>query len=287
MILIEEISRNFTTKTKAHKLNNLQTPQNFHPSKSTMKLNIFLLSAAAMVNAATAIEPIDLKAAGNYVILAKTSISTVPTSNITGDIGVYSTTTTTITGFDLVLDSEGQHFTSSQVKGKIHDASSTSYGDSVAAELPIAVLDMQNAYTEAESRLSDPLDDRGLNLKGGLIGGQTLTPGVYTFTTAITIYTDLTFDGGFDDIWIIKTTGVLTLAANMEIILLGGAQAKNIFWQVAGNAAIGADASMAGIMLVKTDVAFITGASLNGRILSQTSANLQKATIMTEDEVFC
>jgi hypothetical protein len=63
------------------------------------------------------------------------------------------------------------------------------------------------------------------------------------------------------------------------VILTGGVQAKNIFWQVAGNAAIGADAEMKGILLVKTDVVFITGSSLEGSIYSQTAVALQMATI--------
>jgi hypothetical protein len=248
-----------------------------------MKLNLFLLSAAAMVNAATATEPVNLQTAGNYVILAKSGISTVPTSTVVGNIGVSPIAATAVTGFSLILDSAGQHSTSTQVTGEVHAAS---YGLTVAAELTVAVLDMQAAYTDASSRLSDPADPRGVNFMGGLIGGQTLTPGVYTFTTAITITSDLTFNGGPDDIWIIKTTGVLTLAANVDIIL-GSAQAKNIFWQAAGNAAIGAGASMAGIMLIFTDVLFVTGSSLNGRIFCQTAVNIQKATIMAEDEVVC
>jgi hypothetical protein len=121
----------------------------------------------------------------------------------------------------------------------------------------------------------------------GLIGGKTLTPGIYTFTMSVTIATDISFDGGIDDVWIISTMGVLTLAANADIILLGGAQAKNIFWRVAGNGAIGAEALMAGIMFVKTDVVFITGSSLNGRVDAQTAVNLQKATIITEDDIYC
>ena len=105
-----------------------------------------------------------------------------------------------------------------------------------------------------------------------------MTPGVYTFTTGVNISTDVTFQGGADDIFIIQTTGVLMLAANMNVIL-DGAQAKNIFWQVAGNVKVRAGATMKGILLVKTDVTFITGSTLNGRVLAQTACVLQMATI--------
>jgi hypothetical protein len=250
-----------------------------------MKLNLVLFLLATLVNATNGkTYAVDLNTAGNYVILAKSGISTVPTSVITGNIGVSPIAATAITGFSLALDSGGQYSTSSQLTGEAHAAS---YGDSVAVALTKAVLDMEAAYTDAASRTPDPNNDRGVNFEDGLIGGQTLTPGVYTFTMDVTIATDLSFDGGIDDVWIISTTGVLTLATNTDIILLGGAQAKNIFWRVAGNAAIGAEALMAGIMLVETDVVFITGSSLNGRAYAQTAVNLQKATIMMEADLYC
>jgi hypothetical protein len=71
-----------------------------------MKLNLLLLSAVAFVNAATAsIDTVELGTAGNYVILTKTGISTVPTSAITVDSAVSPIAATAITGFGLVMDS--------------------------------------------------------------------------------------------------------------------------------------------------------------------------------------
>jgi hypothetical protein len=248
-----------------------------------MKLNLFLLSATALVNAADGVEtlPIDLGAAANYVILAKSGISTVPQSSITGNIGVSPIAATAMTGFSLTMGSDTQHSTSNQVSGECHGAS---YGGTVAAELTVAVSAMEAAYTDAAGRSPDPDDARGVDFMGGALGGQSLTPGVYTFTGAVTIATDMYFNGGPDDIWIISTMGAVTLAAGMDVILLGGAQAKNIYWRGATTAAIGADASMAGIMLFFTDVLFATGSSLNGAIYSQTAVNLQMATIMTKED---
>ena len=68
-------------------------------------------------------------------------------------------------------------------------------------------------------------------------------------------------------------------SANYNVFLTNGALAKNIFWQIAGHATIGAGAHMEGILLVKTDILFGTLASLNGRVLAQTACNLQIATI--------
>jgi hypothetical protein len=136
---------------------------------------------------------------------------------------------------------------------------------------------MEAAYTNAAARPTT--DSTRDNSGSGAIGGKTLTPGVYTFTVVVRINSVLTFEGGPDDVFVIQTTGDLKQAANTRVILKGGAQAKNIFWQVAGFVEIGAGASMQGILLVKTKVDFITGSSLVGSVLAQTAVNLQKATI--------
>jgi hypothetical protein len=239
---------------------------------ATIKKGLLVLALTTMfATPAMGIAPVDLKTACNYAILAKSGISTVTTSNIIGDIGVSPIAATGITGFSLTLDASTQFSTSSQITGK---AFAPDYAVPTPGGLTDAVLQMQAAYTDAASRMPD-----SVNYMGGLIGGETLTAGVYAFKTAINIYNDIYFHGGVDDVWIIQTTGVLTLAANTKVILSGDAQAKNIFWQVAGNAVIGADALMQGILLVFTDVVLETGSSLNGLIFAQTAVNLQMAKI--------
>jgi hypothetical protein len=217
--------------------------------------------------------PVDLGSACNYAILAKSGISTVPTSAITGNIAVSPIAASAITGFSLDMDASGQFSTSSQVTGKAFGAD---YGGATAVALTKAVSAMEAAYTDAAGRTPDVTRQ---NIGGGTIGGRTLFPGVYTFTGAITINSDITFDGGRDDVFIIKTTGTLTQAANTQVILSGCAQAKNIFWQVAGYVSVGANASMQGILLVKEKADFITGSSLVGSVLAQTAVNLDSATI--------
>lgn len=76
-----------------------------------------------------------------------------------------------------------------------------------------------------------------------------------------------------------QTTGNLSQAAGTNVILEGNARAENIFWQVAGNVAVGVGSAVAGVLLVFTDVTFVTGSSLQGRILAQTACVLQMATI--------
>jgi hypothetical protein len=140
-----------------------------------------------------------------------------------------------------------------------------------------AVSAMESAYNDAAAL--SPTDSSMNNMGGGAIGGQTLTAGVYTFTVVVTIDSDLTFEGGADDRFVIQTSMNVKQAANTQVILKGDAQAKNILWQVAGNVEIGADASMQGVFLVKTRFDFITGSSLVGSVLSQKAVNCQMATI--------
>jgi hypothetical protein len=153
-----------------------------------------------------------------------------------------------------------------------------------------AVLDMGAAYTNAAGRLN--ADTSRLNLGGGALGGAfggidaPLTPGVYTFVSAVNIVDTLYFEGtgtapgqGDTDVFIIQLTGNLVQAANTNVILSNGALAKNIFWQIAGFVSIGAGAHLEGILLCKTAVTFITSSSLNGRVFAQTAVTLQMATI--------
>jgi hypothetical protein len=243
-----------------------------------MKLVISLL-LAAVVNAGTYTETIELGNAKNFAILAKSGISTVPDSTVVGDIAVSPIATTAMTGFGLELDSAAMHATASQVTGSLYGADMAMPTPAVLTQ---SVLDMQTAYTNASLRTTT--DPSRINLKGGSIGGETLTPGVYTFTMAINIMSDIILEGESDDVFIIQTTGVLTLHTSTKVFLTGGVQAKNVFWVVAGNTAIGASSYMQGVILCKTNVVMVTASALTGRILAQTAVALQKAQV-TEAKV--
>jgi hypothetical protein len=225
-------------------------------------------------------EKVELLTAGDYVILTKTGISTVPDSIITGNIAVSPIAAEAMTGFSFAADSTGTFSTSSQISGMAYAAD---YLAPTPSLLTTAVSAMEAAYTDAAGR-SNP-DAARINLGGGLLGGDfggasaPLTPGVYTFSTDVNIKDDIYFHGDSADVFIIQSTGDVKQAANYNVILSGGALPENIFWQVAGKVEVGAGAHMEGILLVKTDVTFVTGSSLNGRVLAQTACNLQMATI--------
>jgi hypothetical protein len=108
-----------------------------------------------------------------------------------------------------------------------------------------------------------------------------LTPGVYTFGSDVLLAGDITIDGDGDSnaVFIIQITGNLIQSANKNVVLAGSVKAENIFWQVAGQVTVGAGAQMKGNLLVATGVTFITGSTLDGRVLAQTACVLQAATI--------
>lgn len=214
---------------------------------------------------------VKLGTAGNYVILAKTAINNSSTSAITGDLGLSPAATSYITGLSLT-DLTG-YASSAQVTGKI-------FASDMAVPTPInlttAVENMITAYNDAAGR---PTPDF-LELGTGNIGGETLVPGLYKWTRTVTLPSDVTISGGADDVWIFQIAGDLTMSSSVKVILKGGAQAKNIFWQISGEATFGATSHFEGVILSMTGITFQTGASLNGRALAQTAVILDSNIIV-------
>ena len=211
--------------------------------------------------------PVNLGAAGDFAILAKSGISTVPQSAVTGNIGVSPIARGGITGFSETMDVSNTFATSTQVVGKLYAAD---YASPSPAGLGAAVLDMQAAYTNAAGRAPDYTE-----LGAGNIGGMTLSPGTYKWSTGVLIPADVTLNGGPNDVWIFQIAGTVTQASGTRVTLTGGAVARNIFWQVAGVVAIGTTAHMEGIILAQTAITLTTGATVNGRLLAQTAVTLQ------------
>jgi hypothetical protein len=135
---------------------------------------------------------------------------------------------------------------------------------------------MEAAYNDAAGRT---LPD-AVNLGAGELGGLTLAPGLYNWSSNVSISTDLTLAGGPNDVWILQVAGTLTEASAHNVILTGGAQAKNVFWATAGAVSIGTQAHFEGTILSKTMVAMKTKASINGRLLAQTAVTLQMNTLV-------
>ena len=224
-------------------------------------------SATATVSAASVLAAVSLGSAANYVILAKSAISTVPTSAITGNLGLSPAAATYITGFALTLPAGGAFSTSSQVTGKVY---ASDYAVPTPANLTTAIGDMMTAYTDAAGRSNPDYTELGT----GNIGGLTLTPGLYKWSNTVTIPSNVTLSGSATDVWIFQIAGGVTQSSATNVVLSGGALAKNVFWQTFGVVNIGTTAHMEGVVMSQTAITLGTGASVSGRLFAQTAVTL-------------
>lgn len=219
--------------------------------------------------------PVDLGTAGNFVILAKSGISTTGVTAVTGDIGVSPIGSTAITGFSLTPaspDGSNTSATSPQVTGLVY---ASDYSVPTPSNLGTAVLNMETAYTNAAGRAPDYTE-----LGAGNISGLNLGPATYKWGTGVLIPTNVTLTGGPNDVWIFEIAKDLVISSGARIVLAGGALPKNIFWQVFGIVDIGTTAHFEGIALVQTAITLKTGATANGRLLAQTAVNLDANTLV-------
>ncbi len=206
--------------------------------------------------------PVNLGSAGKFVILSKSGITNVFPSSVTGNIG-----SSPITGAAILLSCV-------EVTGSILSVDAAGplpCSITSPSKLTLAVGAMQTAYVDAAGRV----DPDFLNLGAGTIGGLTFAPGLYKWTSAVSMPTDITISGGPTDVWIFQISGTLTVASSVNVTLVGGAKAKNIFWQTTGAVTLGTTSHFEGNILCKKAINLQTGASINGRLLSQTAVTLQ------------
>ena len=236
----------------------------------------FVWSFTTGTDVAAGPDMVNLRTAGNMVILSKTGITNVPISSITGNIGSSPITAAAM-----------DNVTCSEMSGTIYgsDAAYTGSGDTscfagTASDTTLvanAVLDMGTAYDDAAGRTLPDFTE----LYAGDLSGQTLVPGLYKWSSNILVSTDMTLEGGANDVWIFQIAGDVYLAEASSIILAGGAQAKNVFWQVGGGtgAVIGTTAHFEGIILAEKAITVNTGASVYGRLLAQTAVTIDQNAI--------
>jgi len=177
-----------------------------------------------------------------------------------------------ITGFSLAANATNVFSTSPQVTGKIYAANNAS---PTPAKMTSAVGDMELAFTGAAGRARDVRE-----LGAGNIGGMTLTPGVYKWGTGLLIPTSITLTGGATAVWIFQIAPDLTLSSATQVLLAGGALAKNVFWQVSGRVVLGTTAHLEGVVLTHTSITLRTGASIKGRLLAQTAVSIDGSTVV-------
>jgi len=209
--------------------------------------------------------PVNLRTAGNFVILAQSQTSNVPTSVVTGDVGLSPAT------------GAGIGLTCAQVNGAIYSVDAAGPLPCVTTNptgLTTAIGDKGTAYTDAAGRAADVTE-----LGAGNIGGMNLGPATYKWSSTLLIPTNVTLTGGANDVWIFQIAQGLTVASGVQVILAGGALAKNVFWQTFAAADIGTTAKFSGVILSQTSIAMKTGASINGRLFAGTAVTLDQNTV--------
>jgi hypothetical protein len=215
---------------------------------------------------------VDLGIAGDFVILAKSGVATVPASVITGDVGLSPSAATFLTGFSLTADPTNVFSTSAQVTGNVYAAD---HEPPTPTDLTAAIGDMETAFTDAAGRAPDVTE-----LGAGDIGGMTLEPGVYKWGTGLLVPSDLTLAGSSTDVWIFQIAQDLTVSSGANVVLSGGALSENVFWQVEGLVDIGTTAHCEGVMMTQTSITLRTGATINGRLFAQTNVDLDGNTVV-------
>jgi len=254
------------TATLTTAITDLATPTNSLASDNSWS---FTTSAVAAKGPA----PVDLKSAGDFVILTKSGTTNVHTSAITGNLGASPITAAAM---DNVFCTE--------ITGTIYGANDAYVGSGDAGcftgkpadntLVANAVLDMGTAYNDAAGRVLPDFTE----IYAGDISGKNLLPGLYKWSSGVLISTDVTLTGGPNDVWIFQVSGDVTQEDASRIILAGGAQAKNIFWQVEGGTgvAIGTTAHFEGVILAQKGITVNTEASVNGRLMAQTAVTLNQ-----------
>lgn len=206
-----------------------------------------VLAASALGSglAANAAGPttVGLGTAGSFGVLAGSGITNTGPTTINGDVGSFPTTTQT--GFGSVTITGTNHF-----------------GDAVTQQ---AKTDLTTAYNDAVGR--GPTTPVAANL-----GGQTLTAGIYNSSTSLGLTGALTLSGNASDVWIFQAGSTLTTATGSSVVLTGGAQPCNVFWQVGSSATIGTGSAFKGTILALTSITVTTGASIDGRVLARNGA---------------
>ncbi|MGD0020769.1 MAG: ice-binding family protein [Smithellaceae bacterium] len=233
---------------------------------------------------------VDLGKAGSFVILAEAAITDTGShsSVITGNIGLSPTTGAAIgvrcpemTGRIYTVDALAAY---AGGPGGSADNSCVQPGPGAnKTTVDNAVGDMGTAYTDATGR-PHGTGASNLNVGGGTLNGQNFVPGTYTWDTPgdVDITGDITITGSATDVWIFQMSGNLNIAsggsvpAGIKVLLAGGAQPQNIFWQVGGGigATLGTYSTFNGIILSAKQVIMQTGAVFNGRAFAQTEVTL-------------
>jgi hypothetical protein len=199
-----------------------------------------------------------LGAAAGFAVLAGSTVTNTGPTVVTGDLGVSPLSA--ITGFGAA---EGT------VIGTQHPADPTSAQ---------AQLSLTTAYDDAKGRTLCPV------AVSGNLGGLTLTPGLYKSTDSLEISAgNLTLDAEGDPnaVFIFQMASTLMATSGRQVFLIGMAKSANVFWQVGTSATFGTTSAFQGTIMADQAIAFMTGATLNGRALARSAAVTMQSNAIT------
>ena len=248
-------------------------------SKNSLIASIALVFAFCFVapTAALAAGPalVNLNTAGNFRILAKTAVTDgdPSVSSIVGNVGVSPAAGSFITGVSCTKVAGTIYETNTGYTGGFDSNATCAAGTGANITLVNnAVADELTAYNTARG-LSNPT---ATELYTGNLGGQTLTPGLYKWSTAVTIPTSVTLDcqGNTSAVFVFQIAQTLVVSNGQSVNLIGSCQAKNIFWEVDTQTTLGTTSVFNGNILSGTAVVINSGATLNGRAFAQSAVTL-------------
>ena len=183
-----------------------------------------------------------LSGAQKYAVLGASAVTNTGGTAIKGDLGVSSPGISP-TGFP-----------PGTITGRIHS------GDASSAAA-------QGRLTPAYNSLA--AKTCGTPLTGQDLGNRTLTQGVYCFTSSAQLTGTLTLAGNANSVFIFKIASALNTASNSSVVMTGGSQARNVYWQVGSSATLGTGTAFKGNIVALTSISLGTGASLSGRALAR------------------
>ena len=192
---------------------------------------------------------VNLGTSSPFAVLAATAITNTGATVITGDIGLSPGGATSVTGFP---------------PGVVNGAEYAADGVALQAQ-----NDLTTAYDSAQSAPSTN------NVTGVDLGNRTLTPGVYTASSSMTLNGPLTLTGNASSVFVFQAGSTLTTGSTgpASVLLTGGVQACNVFWQVGSSATLGTlTTDFVGTIMALTSATLDTGASVTGRVLARNGA---------------
>jgi ice-binding like protein len=208
---------------------------------------LLVLGVAVASPAASAAQPpVGMGTAAPFAVLGGSTITNTGPSVISGSIGLDPGTA--ITGFP----------PGTQTNGSVYAA------DAVALQ---AQNDLTTAYNQAAGATPVTVESADL-------GGQTLAPGVYKGTSALSLTGTVTLNGenNPNSVFIFQAGSTLTTASSSTVALTNGATWCNVFWQVGSSATLGTATTFVGTIMALTSDTLTTGATVMGRVLARNGA---------------